>query len=112
MIVAQQPTEMLSTYHWPTSTPHARLWDNKLGQQRVVTMLTWCGLPLPAYFLADEKHSHCLESHELFNGSEPFPFEEAHPAIAAQSGDSAAVGAEGSTLRVLQSDLGDLSGSR
>src|SRR5919108_1923368 len=31
-----------------------------LGQQSLVTMLTRCGLPLPAYFLADEKHSHCL----------------------------------------------------
>jgi hypothetical protein len=31
-----------------------------LGQQRVATVLTRCGLPLPAYVLADEKHSHCL----------------------------------------------------
>jgi hypothetical protein len=31
-----------------------------LGQQSVVTVLTRCGLPLPNYFLADEKHSHCL----------------------------------------------------
>src|SRR5215813_13637496 len=31
-----------------------------LGQQSVVTVLTRCGLPLPLYFLADEKHSHCL----------------------------------------------------
>jgi hypothetical protein len=31
-----------------------------LGQQRVVVVLTRCGLPLPAYVLADEKHSHCL----------------------------------------------------
>ncbi len=31
-----------------------------LGQQSVVTVLTRCGLPLPTYFLADEKHSHCL----------------------------------------------------
>jgi hypothetical protein len=31
-----------------------------LGQQRLVTVLTRCGLPLPPYFLADEKHSHCL----------------------------------------------------
>ena len=31
-----------------------------LGQQSVVTILTRCGLPLPVYFLADEKHSHCL----------------------------------------------------
>jgi len=23
-------------------------------------VLTRCGLPLPTYFLADEKHSHCL----------------------------------------------------
>ena len=30
-----------------------------LGQQSVVTVLTRCGLPLPGYFLADEKHSHC-----------------------------------------------------
>src|SRR6266851_3536813 len=31
-----------------------------LGQQRLVTALTRCHLPLPVYFLADEKHSHCL----------------------------------------------------
>jgi hypothetical protein len=31
-----------------------------LGQQSVVTVLTRCGLSLPTYFLADEKHSHCL----------------------------------------------------
>ncbi len=31
-----------------------------LGQQSVVPVLTRCGLPLPAYFLADEKHSSCL----------------------------------------------------
>jgi hypothetical protein len=30
------------------------------GQQSVVTVLTRCGLPLPVYILADEKHSHCL----------------------------------------------------
>ena len=30
------------------------------GQQRVVTVLTRCGLPLPVYCLADEKHSDCL----------------------------------------------------
>src|SRR5215475_8577417 len=33
-----------------------------LGHQRVVTILTRCGLPLPVYFLADEKHSHCLRA--------------------------------------------------
>ena len=31
-----------------------------LGHHSVVMVLTRCGLPLPAYFLADEKHSHCL----------------------------------------------------
>jgi hypothetical protein len=31
-----------------------------LGRQSLVTVFTRCGLPLPAYFLADEKHSHCL----------------------------------------------------
>jgi hypothetical protein len=31
-----------------------------LGQQSLVAVLTRCGLPLPAYFLADEKHRHCL----------------------------------------------------
>src|SRR4030095_11091498 len=31
-----------------------------LGQQSVVTVLIRCGLPLPTYVLADEKHSHCL----------------------------------------------------
>src|SRR5262245_39602271 len=30
------------------------------GQQSLVTVLTRCGLPLPVYFLADEKHTHCL----------------------------------------------------
>jgi hypothetical protein len=30
------------------------------GQQSLVVGLTRCGLPLPTYFLADEKHSHCL----------------------------------------------------
>src|SRR6266850_6395747 len=30
-----------------------------LGRQSLVTVLTRCGLPLPTYFLADEKHSHC-----------------------------------------------------
>src|SRR5262245_15476820 len=31
-----------------------------LGHQGLVTVLTGCGLPLPVYFLADEKHSRCL----------------------------------------------------
>src|SRR5262244_1763758 len=31
-----------------------------LGRHSLVTVLTRCGLPLPVYFLADEKHSTCL----------------------------------------------------
>src|SRR6266852_7231459 len=31
-----------------------------LGHQSVVAVLTRCGLPLPVYVLADEKHSRCL----------------------------------------------------
>jgi hypothetical protein len=31
-----------------------------LGHQSLVTVLTRCGLPLPVYIVADEKHSHCL----------------------------------------------------
>src|SRR5712691_511368 len=31
-----------------------------LGHQSLVTVLTRCGLPLPTYILADEKHSRCL----------------------------------------------------
>jgi len=31
-----------------------------LGQRSLVSVLTRCGLPLPAYLLADEKHSTCL----------------------------------------------------
>src|SRR5262252_7551626 len=31
-----------------------------LGQHSLVSVLTRCGLPLPPYFIADEKHSHCL----------------------------------------------------
>jgi hypothetical protein len=30
------------------------------GHQSLVTVLTRCGLPLPTYFLADEKHSRCV----------------------------------------------------
>src|SRR5512145_833440 len=30
------------------------------GQQSLVMVLTRCGLPLPVYVLADEKHSRCL----------------------------------------------------
>jgi hypothetical protein len=31
-----------------------------VGRRSMVSVLTRCGLPLPVYFLADEKHSHCL----------------------------------------------------
>ncbi len=31
-----------------------------VGHQSLVPVLTRCGLPLPVYFLADEKHSRCL----------------------------------------------------
>jgi hypothetical protein len=31
-----------------------------VGHQSLVTVLIRCRLPLPTYFLADEKHSHCL----------------------------------------------------
>jgi hypothetical protein len=31
-----------------------------LGQHRLVTVLVQCHLPLPVYFLADEKHRRCL----------------------------------------------------
>src|SRR5215831_14895752 len=31
-----------------------------LGHHSLVTVLTRCGLPLPVYFLVDEKHSRCL----------------------------------------------------
>ena len=30
------------------------------GHHSLVTVLTRCDLPLPTYFLADEKHSRCL----------------------------------------------------
>jgi hypothetical protein len=30
------------------------------GHHSLVTVVTRCGLPLPVYFLADEKHSRCL----------------------------------------------------
>jgi len=31
-----------------------------VGHQGLVTVLTRCGLPLPTYFVADEKHTRCL----------------------------------------------------
>src|SRR5262245_8053163 len=34
-----------------------------LDQHHLVKVLTRCGLPLPTYFLADEKHSRCLTEH-------------------------------------------------
>jgi hypothetical protein len=32
------------------------------GRQTLVVVLTRCGLPLPTYFLVDEKHNHCLRA--------------------------------------------------
>ena len=36
------------------------------GQHSLVTVLTRCGLPLPTYILADEKHSRCLAARVYF----------------------------------------------
>src|SRR3989475_7810262 len=36
------------------------------GRQSLVTVLTRCGLSSPTYFLADEKHSHCLTDKVYF----------------------------------------------
>src|SRR3989454_4799915 len=36
------------------------------GHPSLVTVLTRCGLPLPTYFLADEKHSRCLTDKVYF----------------------------------------------
>jgi hypothetical protein len=38
----------------------ASVWSCALVQHSLVTVLTRCGLPLPVYFLADEKYSRCL----------------------------------------------------
>jgi hypothetical protein len=43
-----------------TARQRALRLPNAFGHQSLVTVLTRCGLPLPTYFLADEKHSHCL----------------------------------------------------
>src|SRR5215813_8052533 len=43
-----------------TATQRALCLPNAFGHHSLVTVLTRCGLPLPTYFLADEKHSHCL----------------------------------------------------
>ena len=32
-----------------------------MGRNCLVKLLTRCDLPLPAYFIADEKHTHCLD---------------------------------------------------
>jgi len=45
---------------WPISPMALYRLVCALGQQSLVTVLTRCGLPLPVYFLADEKHSRCL----------------------------------------------------
>ena len=45
---------------WPISPMALYRLVCAFGQQSLVTVLTRWGLPLPTYFLADEKHSHCL----------------------------------------------------
>src|SRR5712691_3542179 len=43
-----------------TTRQRALSLPNAFGHHSLVTVLTRCGLPLPTYFLADEKHSRCL----------------------------------------------------
>ena len=45
-------------YHISPMALYRLVWA--CGYQSLVTVLTRCGLPLPPYFLADEKHSRCL----------------------------------------------------
>src|SRR5712692_5742144 len=45
---------------WPISPMALSRLVCAFGHQGLVTVLTRCRLPLPTYFLADEKHSHCL----------------------------------------------------
>src|SRR6266849_284820 len=54
------PSLALCAVIWPISPMALYRLVCALGQQSLVTVLTRCGLPLPVYFLADEKHSHCL----------------------------------------------------
>src|SRR5713226_528311 len=45
---------------WPISPMALSRLVCALSHQGLVAVLTRCGLPLPSYLLADEKHSHCL----------------------------------------------------
>ena len=45
-------------YHISPMALYRLIWA--LGSQSLVAVLTRCDLPLPTYFLADEKHGHCL----------------------------------------------------
>jgi hypothetical protein len=45
-------------YHLSPMALYRLIWA--FGHHSLVTVLIRCGLPLPVYFLADEKHSHCL----------------------------------------------------
>src|SRR5882724_3507450 len=45
---------------WPLSPLALSRLVGAFGHHSLVTVLTRCGLPLPVYFLADEKHSRCL----------------------------------------------------
>ena len=44
--------------YWPAMVDS--VWNCALGRHSLVTVLTRCGPALPTYFLADEKHRHCL----------------------------------------------------
>src|SRR5690349_11758361 len=45
---------------WPSSPMALARLLGAFGQPRGVTVLTRCGLPLPPYGIADEKHRRCL----------------------------------------------------
>jgi hypothetical protein len=44
-----------------------------LGQHRLVSVLLKCHLPLPAYILADEKHSKCLTERVYLHRDREWP---------------------------------------
>ena len=45
---------------WPISPMALSRLVCAFGPHSVVMGLTWCGLPLPPYCIAEEKHSRCL----------------------------------------------------
>ena len=40
---------------------HRSRWVCSVGRSCLVKLLTRCDLSLPQYFIADEKHTHCLD---------------------------------------------------